>query len=110
MDTIDRKPKSRRAKSGKRSAGQVDHKGHTLKQVAHPDRIIEHPVRNCDHCGIDLSQQDIDCYESRQVFDIPPVKVQVTEHRVQIKTCPCCHGETKAPVPDTASQPVQYGG
>jgi transposase len=103
------KPKSRRTKSGKRSGGQIGHKGHTLKQVAHPDHIIEHPVRNCDHCGTDLSQQDIDRYELRQVFDIPPIKVQVTEHRVQIKSCPCCHGETKAPVPDTVSQPVQYG-
>lgn len=87
----------------------INYRNGNLLAVAYPDRIIEHPLRNSDHCGTDLSQQDIDHYESRQVFDIPRVKVQVTEHRVQIKTCPCCLGETKAPVPDTVSQLAQYG-
>lgn len=38
------KPKSQRKKSGRPSGGQAGHKGSTLKQVAHPDRILEHPV------------------------------------------------------------------
>ena len=51
-DGYDRpKPKSQRKKSGRASGGQPGHKGSTLKQVAHPDKIEEYPVTRCAHCG-----------------------------------------------------------
>ncbi len=90
--------------------GQSGHKGHTLEQVDEPDEIIEHTVDHCGPCGLDLSSTLVSDYEKRQVFDIlPPPRIQVSEHRAQIKTGPCCQNRNKALFPAQVSRPVQYG-
>jgi transposase len=44
----------------------------------------------------------------RQVFDIPPIKVHVTEHQIISRRCPC--GKTTTGLaPAQAAAPVQYG-
>ena len=49
------------------------------------------------------------CAEQRQVFDIPQPKINVTEHRVEEKKCPCCGELTRASFPENIKGPVQYG-
>jgi len=101
-------PKSLRKKSGKKAGGQKGHKGHTLKMTSTPDHTIFHEVNNCSRCQKDLSKQRIVEHIKRQVYDIPILQIQVTEHISEVKICTCgCRN--RAEIPDYASHYVQYG-
>ena len=103
------KPKSQRKKSGKSSGGQKGHKGNTLKMSDTPDHRVVHTVDNCQSCGLSLEEVLPNCAEKRQVYDLPPLQVEVTEHIVQSKVCPFCGKENKACFPEQVTHPVQYG-
>jgi transposase len=83
--------------------------GHQLQQVKKPNRVIWHTVTHGAHCQRSLTRQKIERYDKRQIFDLPPVQLEVTEHRAQVKRCPTCQKETRAPFPDQITQSAQYG-
>jgi transposase len=102
-----RKPKSLRKAGERPPGGQPGHPGETLKQVAHPDRIVtHHPPSHCDHCHCPLGEPTV--AQRRQVFDLPPLRFEVTEHQVLAAQCRCgklFRGEFPAGV----AASVQYG-
>lgn len=100
--------KNMRTKTGKNKGGQKGHTGKTLEMVDNPVHTIIHTVSVCTHCGKDLSGESPEGYERRQVFDIPPIILEVTEHRAEKKICPCGHMNT-ASFPDKVAASVQYG-
>lgn len=102
------KPKSLRSKTGKAQGGQQGHNGKTLHQVEEPDEIETHHVDHCHQCGYSL--ENVPCrFEKRQLFDIPPMEIHVTEHRGEIKSCPFCQSQNRASFPEGVKAPVQYG-
>jgi len=104
------KPKSLRGKSGKKPGGQPGHPGTTLEPVEKPDFTKVHPLSICPcGCGSDLSGQPVLFHQSRQVFDLPPQRLMVTEHQVEIKLCPVSGKLVQAPWPTGVTAPVQYG-
>lgn len=102
-------PKSQRKRHGRKTGGQAGHEGHTLKAVAHPDHEVIHRVKSCQQCHTSLEALPATTTESRQVFDLPRVRMEVTQHSVEIKVCPLCGFENQATFPDGVDQPVQYG-
>ena len=103
------RPKSQRKRSGRKPGGQRGHKGETLAQVAVPDHIALHALCECDYCGESLKELEADALERRQVFDLPPVRVEVTEHQAELKSCPACGKTSRSSFPVGVDQPVQYG-
>lgn len=108
-DGLSKKNKSLRHKSGKKSGGQQGHPGSTLKAVKKPDYVEKHTVTCCEHCHANLENVEAKKLEKRQVFDVPPSQIEVTEHIAEIKDCPTCHQTTTGAFPPGVSQPVQYG-
>lgn len=101
--------RSLRAKTGRSRGGQPGHQAHTLQQVEQPDHVQIHDVVTCPDCGMDLHELPSAGCERRQVFDVPVVRLEVTEHRAIIKVCLGCGQSVKGTFPIKVSQPVQYG-
>lgn len=102
-------PRSLRKRSRRKSGGQAGHRGETLRVVEKPKHIKVHPVEKCGDCGHSLKRRKAIGHEKRPVFDVPHIEMEVTEHRAEIKDCPCCGKETHAQFPSEVNKAVQYG-
>jgi len=103
------KKRSLRKKSSRSPGGQKGHSGHNLKMVEVLVYTRVHKVSTCSKCGSCLKDTLPTGNRKRQVFDLPPIKVEVIEHRAEEKICPHCGHKNKASFPVDVSQPTQYG-
>lgn len=108
-DGLRRKTKSRRTKSGRKPGGQPGHPGSALKQRDNPDIVVGLPLTACPECHGDLSAVEVLDTRARQVFDLPPLSLQVTEYRAEGKSCPHCQAAVCAGFPHGVDAPAQYG-
>lgn len=104
------RPKSWRTPSGKKPGAQRGHPGKTLKMSPTPDRVIHHGASACHNCGESLPHTaGEETPDQRQVFDLPPLKIDITEHRCLNKICPRCLTLNCGEFPVGVMPGAQYG-
>jgi transposase len=101
-------PRSRRLRTGRKPGKQPGTPGTHLAQVAVADEVVVHAPPACGGCGGSLVEAEVVQTEARQVFDLPPIRLLVTEHRAEHRRC-SCGITTAARFPSEVSAPVQYG-
>ena len=106
-DGLTKKPAIPKLKNSN-NAGQKGHKGNTLKQISNPDNIIIQKPEICTCCGKLFHQNEIEMISKRQVFDLPPQKLIVTEYQQGKAICQCGNIEL-GHYPIHVTQPTQYG-
>jgi transposase len=106
---IYKRPQSPRKKGERAVGGQKGHEGRTLDWVKIPDQVKVHSISECKECGASLEDAEPVKVERRQVHDIPPLEITVTEHHVVHKLCPHCGRRNHAEFPSDAQYSIQYG-
>ena len=96
-------PRPKRQASTRQRGGQPGHKKHERKMlpVEEVDEVIDHHPQECPLCFHPLGANLPDAQEPerQQVWDIPPVKAHVTEHRYHRVACPGCQTMVEAQRP-----------
>jgi transposase len=79
----------------------------TSRKRAEPTRIERHVLERCPDCNYRLSGESIDY--TREVLELPaPPPVEVIEHQVIKRWCPCC-GQWRRPQLDLTGQVIGQG-
>ena len=97
-------PRPRGKGSGRKRGGQHGHEGRyrRLLPPEQVDEIVEHWPDRCRSCAHEFAEADrVDAAEPsrRQVAELPPIAVRVTEHRLHRVCCPACAAVTAAEPP-----------
>ena len=97
------------SKGDKKQGGQPGHKGKTLEFTSNPDKTINLvPTATCC-CGADLNGVNGTIEESRQVFDLPQPKLEITQYNKIGFSCPHCGIHHCGVFPTEVTAYVQYG-
>ena len=93
-----RKKKKQR---GKKRGGQPGHPGHSrpLYRVEECEEVTDHYPQTCTCCGEELSGFDPNPYR-HQVVEIPPIQLDIEEHRLHQLVCRHCGQKTRASLPE----------
>jgi transposase len=94
---------------GKKSDAQPGHSGHRLEVAANSDRIEKHGVQRCAHFQASLEDAPVERVAKRPEYELPPLRLIVTEHQAEIKRCPDCGKITQTEFPTGITQLTQYG-
>lgn len=108
MDKYKPKPAFPRAKGGK-IGGKKGHDGGTLKMVSTPDVVKAHTPEVCARCGQVHGTEPLIVRARRQVFDIPPPRIEVTEHQALDWVCSGCQALNQGQFPQDVCSNTQYG-
>ena len=100
-----KKPNNMREKTGKPTGGQPGHEGKTLNKVENPDKTVDLKPAQCE-CGCCLSSVE-GVTRTRQVIELPIIKVFTTEYRAYELVCPACNKVHETEFPEDIKQPVR---
>ena len=102
-------PQSLRVAGQRKSGGQTGHSGTTLRQSSQVDQTLQHPPPgHCSACQRPLLSSDMQIAETRQVFELPPLRTHVIAHQQMRATCACGQVHLGA-WPPGVNAPAQYG-
>jgi len=97
-------PRPRKPASESRRGGQPGHEGRhrPLLALERVDELVEHWPERCAHCARELSEEErLEAAppQRHQLYELPPIAVTVTEHRLHRVRCSGCARETRAELP-----------
>ena len=97
-----RAKREKKPKSTRKQGAQPGHQGHqrTLVDASAVNEFLHYyPDTQCT-CGAvcDIAQEP---YQRHQVFDLPKVRCEITEHCLYDAQCPACHKRQVARLPNT---------
>jgi transposase len=100
-------PKSLRLSGERANGGQKGHPGNTLRQSARIDQTITHQAHTqCSVCQLQMQTHEV--VETRQVLELPELRVRVVAHQQIRSTCACGASHVGA-WPAGVDALVQYG-
>lgn len=108
-DGLGKRTKSLRTKSNRPSGGQEGHPGTTLEWTKEIDFTEIHVVEACQACGLSLLETPVQGWDLAQVHDLPPMRLEVTNHQGEVKCCPACQTLNRGEFPSGITCGVQYG-
>lgn len=101
-DPPDAPPRPKRCPTGRQRGGQQGHPGHQRIQLTEENltAIVPHRPQQCPSCSFPLADDlPVEGNPQRiQVWEIPPIHPEVTEHRGHAVRCPHC--DVLVPAPD----------
>lgn len=100
---------SRRKRGERKPGGQKGHRGRTLEMVAKPDETVPCWPERCRGCGKSLKAGAGEVVSRGQVFELPPIRLEVTEYRAMACNCPGCGTRSHGQLPDGVAAGTQYG-
>ena len=92
---------------GRKSGKQPGAPGAHLRRRG-PDAVFTHGPQCCGGCGMGMDGAGVVGTEVRQVIDLIPARLHVSEHVVERRRCACGH-ETTGVFPEAARAPVCWG-
>ncbi len=101
-------PKPAISRKKKKRGGQKGHRGETLKKVENPDVVVDCEPTGCD-CGEATWVGESEIIDTRQVFELPKPRLEVSEYRRIKRICQCGQASC-GEFPEKVSGQTQYGG
>ena len=97
--------KERRKRKRRKRGGQKGHLGYSRELYPESEctNIEDHKPEKCKCCGENLSGIDHNPYR-HQVVEIPPIQLEIAEHRLHQLECDHCGTKTRAKLPKTISE------
>lgn len=101
-----KKRKSNHHSSGRPSGGQPGHPGHfrTLVEPSEVDTIVKCELPTQCACGGEIESSE--SYQRHQVYELPEIKLHITEYQLMKGRCRCCCQQHVAPLPEGVSSGI----